>query len=60
MDLPYAVSYKKRKVLKQYEYKENSRIDRSNRKYIDFLAFQHNHPGLFHVQMDFLGTVKTD
>jgi transposase, IS30 family len=60
MDLPYAVTYKKRKVLKQYEYKENHRIDRTNHKYIDFLAFQHNHPGLFHVQMDFLGTIKTD
>jgi transposase, IS30 family len=60
MDLPYAVRYKKRKALKQYEYKENHRIDRTNRKYIDFLAFQFVHPGLFHVQMDFLGSIKTD
>lgn len=60
MDLPYAVRYKKRKTFKQYEYKENNRIDRTNRKYIDFLAFQFNHPGLFHVQMDFLGNIKTD
>lgn len=60
MDLPYAVRYKKRKALKQYEYKENHRIDRTNRKYIDFLAFQFNHPSLFHVQMDFLGKIKTD
>jgi IS30 family transposase len=60
MDLPYAVRYKKRKVLKQYEYKENNRIDRTNRKYVDFLAFQFNRPGLFHVQMDFLGKIKTD
>ena len=60
MDLPYAVRYKKRKALKQYEYKENNRIDRTDRKYIDFLAFKHNHPHLFHVQMDFLGSVKTD
>jgi transposase, IS30 family len=60
MDLPYAVRYKKRKSLKQYEYKENNRIDRSNRTYIDFLAFQFNHPGLFHVQMDFLGSIKSD
>ena len=52
--------YKKRKGLKQYEYKENHRIDRTNRKYIDFLAFQFNHPSLFHVQMDFLGKIKTD
>lgn len=60
MDLPYAVRYKKRKVLKEYEYKENNRIDRTNRKYIDFLAFKFNHPGLFNVQMDFLGNIKTD
>lgn len=60
MDLPYAVRYKKRKSLKQYEYKENNRIDRSNRTYIDFLAFQFNHPGRFHVQMDFLGSIKSD
>lgn len=60
MDLPCAVRYKKRKSLKQYEYKENNRIDRSNRTYIDFLAFQFNRPGLFHAQMDFLGSIKTD
>lgn len=35
MDLPYAVTYKKRKVSPQYEYKENSKIDRSKRTYID-------------------------
>lgn len=60
MDLPYAVRYKKRKTLKQYEYKENNRIDRTNRTYVDFLAFKFNHPGLFHVQMDFLGNIWTD
>ncbi len=60
MDLPYAVKYKKRKSLKQYEYKENNRIDRSQRTYLDFLAFQHNRPGCFHVQMDFLGSIRTD
>lgn len=60
LDLPYAVRYKKRKKLNQYEYKENNRIDRSHRKYIDFLAFKFNHPGHFHVQMDFLGTIRTD
>ena len=60
IDLPYAVKYKQRKSLKQYEYKENSRIDRSHRTYIDFLAFQHRRPGLFHVQMDFLGSIKSD
>ncbi len=60
LDLPYAVRYKKRKKLKQYEYKESNRIDRTHRKYIDFLAFKFNHPGHFHVQMDFLGHIKTD
>ena len=60
IDLPYAVKYKKRKSLKQYEYRENSRIDRSQRTYIDFLAFQHDRPGLYHVQMDFLGSIRTD
>jgi len=60
MDLPYAVCYKKRKVAKQYEYKDNNRIDRTDRKYIDFLAFKYNHSHLFHVQMDFLGSIKTD
>ena len=60
IDLPYAVKYKKRKSLKQYEYKENNRIDRAQRTYLDFLAFQHNRPGLFHVQMDFLGSIRSD
>ena len=60
IDLPYALKYKKRKSLKQYEYKDNNRIDRSQRTYLDFLLFQHNHPGLFHVQMDFLGSIQSD
>ncbi len=60
IDLPYAVKYKKRKSLKQYEYKENSRIDRSQRTYLDFLAFQFEHPSLFHAQMDFLGSIHAD
>ena len=60
MDLPYAVKYKKRKVLKVYEYKENRTIDRSGRTYIDFLGFKHEHRNTFHVQMDFLGKIKTD
>lgn len=60
MDLPYAVTYKKRKNKKAYEYKENSSIDRSNRTYVDFLAFMHKHRNQYHVQMDFLGSIKTD
>ena len=60
LDLPYAVKYKKRKVLKAYEYKENRAIDRTGRTYIDFLGFKHEHRHTFHVQMDFLGKIKTD
>ena len=60
MDLPYAVTYKKRKVKKQYEYNENKGIDRTGRTYIDFLSFMFNNPNLIHIQMDFLGNIKTD
>ena len=60
MDLPFAVTYKQRKAIKQYEYKENSKIDRSQRSYLDFLLYKRNHPNLFHVQMDFLGKIITD
>lgn len=58
MNFPYAAHYKKRKTLKQYEY--NDSMDWINRTYIDFLAFKLNHPGLFHIQIDFLGNIKTD
>lgn len=60
MDLPYAVTYKKRKTHKQYEYKENNKIDRTHHTYLDFLAYRFHHPGVFHSQMDFLGHIKTD
>ena len=60
MDLPYAVKYKKRKNHKQYEYKENSKINRSNRTYLDYLAFVHDNHNIFHVQMDFLGSIRSD
>ena len=59
-DLPYAVTYKKRKKIKEYEYLENRKIDRSNRTFVDYLAFIKNYPNLFVVQMDFLGSIKTD
>lgn len=58
--LPYAVTYKKRKVKKQYEYNENKSIDRTGRTYIDFLSFLFDNPNLLHVQMDFLGHIKSD
>ena len=60
-DLPYATSYKKRKKSnKKYEYRENKNIDRSNRTYIDYLSYLQAHPNAFVVQMDFLGSIKTD
>lgn len=59
MDLPYAVTYKKRKQNKKYDY-SNNKIDRSNRTYLDYLVFKREHPNLFSIQMDFLGSIKTD
>lgn len=60
MDLPYAVTYKKRKHNKKYEYSENKKIDRTGHTYIDYLAYIHKHPGIYVWQLDFLGTIKTD
>lgn len=59
MDLPYAVTYKKRKQNKKYDY-SNNKIDRSNRTFLDYLVFKREHPNLFSIQMDFLGSIKTD
>lgn len=43
MDLPYAVTYKKRKKsIKQYEYKDN-KIDWLNREYLDYLPYKKQH-----------------
>ena len=60
MDLPYAVTYKKRKHNKKYEYSENKEIDRTGHTYIDYLAYIHKHPGIYVWQLDFLGTIQTD
>ena len=61
MDLPYAVTYKKRKKAnKKYEYPENSKVDRHNRTFIDYLAYKKSHLNEFTSQMDFLGAIKTD
>ena len=60
IDLPYAVSYKKRKHNKKYEYSENNKIDRTSHTYLDFLAYLHEHPGIYVWQLDFLGAIKTD
>lgn len=60
LDLPYAVTYKKRKKkIKEYDYKDN-KIDRSNRTYLDYLSYIHARINEMTVQMDFLGSIKTD
>ncbi|MEA5018560.1 MAG: IS30 family transposase [Erysipelotrichaceae bacterium] len=61
MDLPYACTYKKRKKqIKEYEYHENRKIDRSNRTFIDYLAFINDRSNTFTTQMDFLGSIRSD
>lgn len=61
IDLPYACTYKKRKKSnKKYEYLENRKINRSNRTFLDYLSYSKRHPNLYTVQMDFLGTIKSD
>lgn len=60
MDLPCAVTYKKRKKAnKKYDY-SHDRFDLSNRTYVDYLAFMSAHPAEFPFQMDFLGSIKGD
>ncbi len=60
MDLPYAVTYKKRKKqIKEYDYPINI-VDRSNRTYLDYLSYIKSHINEMTVQMDFLGSIKTD
>jgi IS30 family transposase len=60
IDLPYAVSYKKRKHNKKYDYSDNNKIDRTNHTYLDYLAFLHKNPRVYVWQLDFLGAIKTD
>ncbi|MCQ2802624.1 MAG: hypothetical protein MJ225_03035 [Bacilli bacterium] len=60
MDLPYAVTYKKRKQQnKKYEY-PNNKIDKSDRTHVDYLAYIRNRINEMTVQMDFLGSIKID
>lgn len=60
IDLPYAVTYKKRKKsIKQYEY-PNNKIDRLNREYLDYLAYKKSRINEMTVQMDFLGSIRKD
>lgn len=60
VDLPYAVTYKKRKHNKKYNYSENNKIDRTSHTYLDYLAYLHRHPGIYVWQLDFLGAIKND
>ena len=57
--MPYAVTCKKRKHNKKYDYSDN-KIDRSNHTYLDYLAFIYKNPGIYVWQLDFLGAIKTD
>lgn len=60
IDLPYAVTYRKRKKkIKEYDY-PNNKIDRSNRTYLDYLAYKKSRINEITVQMDFLGSIKSD
>lgn len=59
IDLPCAVTYKKRKHNSKYDYSNNS-IDRSNHTYLDYLAFIHQNPKSYVWQLDFLGSIKVD
>ena len=61
IDFPYACTYKKRKKSnKKYEYLENRKINRSNRTFLDYLSYSKRFPNLYTVQMDFLGSIKSD
>ena len=57
--MPYAVTCKKRKHNKKYDYSDN-KIGRSNHTYLDYLAFIYKNPGIYVWQLDFLGAIKTD
>lgn len=59
IDLPYDVTYKKRiKIKKEYEYNE-SKIDRCNRTFIDYLAFS-KASNLYTTELDFLCSKRGD
>lgn len=60
IDLPRSVSLKKRKkkALSQYEYKENQNIDRSGRRYSDWLVFRAKNRIVTYWEMDFLGAPR--
>lgn len=49
----------KRKHNNKYDY-SNNHIDRTGHTYLDYLAYLHEHPGIYVWQLDFLGSIKTD
>lgn len=62
LDLPRKVKMKKRKNKndnKKYDYSKDP-INSSNRTYIDYLQYSNQNPGLYCIQMDFLGKIQTD
>lgn len=59
IDLPYTVTYKKRKkIKKEYEYNE-SKIDRCNRTFLEYLA-SNKASNLYTTELDFLGSKRSD
>lgn len=58
-DLPYAGTYKKRKHKKKYDYSQ-SKIDRTNHTYLDYLSLIISNPGIITWHLDFLGSIITD
>lgn len=58
--LPFAPRMKKRKASKDYDYRENKGVSRDERTYLDYLAYRRNNSNLYHIEMDFLGSIKKD
>lgn len=60
IDLPRSVSLKKRKTktLSKYNYTENKNVDRTGRKYSDWLVYRRKNRIVTYWEMDFLGAPK--
>jgi IS30 family transposase len=60
IDLPRSVSLKKRKTktLSKYNYTENKNVDRTGRKYSDWLVYRRKNRIVTYWEMDFLGAHK--
>jgi hypothetical protein len=50
----------KRKHNKKDVYSENNKICRTDHTYFEYLTFWYKHLGIHILQLDFLGTIKTD